>query len=103
MDEIIDRFGTPPEEVELLWRLAKVRAVCRKLKVLRINVRAGMIRITFARHSEVNGEALVRMAEKNNRYMQLLPGTENVLLFRTAKLEIVPLEWLEKNLVKLLK
>ena len=103
MDEIIDRFGTPPEEVELLWRLAKVRAVCRKLKILRINVRAGMIRITFAQHSVVNGAALVRMAEKNSRYMQLLPGTENVLLFRTARLEIEPLEWLEKNLVKLIK
>ena len=91
MDEIIDRFGTPPEEVELLWRLAKVRAVCRKLKILRINVRAGMIRITFARHSEVNGDALVKLAEKNSRYMQLIPGRENVLLFRTGRLEIEPL------------
>ena len=103
MDEIIDRFGTPPEEVELLWRLAKVRAVCRRLKVRRISVRAGLIRITFAEHSEVNGTALVKMAERNSRYMQLLPGTENVLLFRTGKLEIEPLEWLEKNLVKLIK
>ena len=89
--------------MELLWRLAKVRAVCRKLKILRINVRAGMIRITFARHSEVNGDALVKMAEKNSRYMQLLPGDENVLLFRTARLETEPLDWLEKNLVKLIK
>jgi transcription-repair coupling factor (superfamily II helicase) len=103
MDEIVDRFGTPPEEVELLWRLAKVRAVCRRLKVRRISVRSGLIRITFAEHSEVNGAALVKMAERNSRYMQLLPGTENVLLFRTAKLEIEPLEWLEKNLVKLIK
>ena len=103
MDEIIDRFGTPPEEVEQLWHLAKVRAVCRKLKILRINVRAGMIRITFAQHSDINGDALVKMAERNNRYMQLLPGKENVLLFRTARLEIEPLEWLEKNLVKLIK
>ena len=103
MDEIIDRFGTPPEEVELLWRLAKVRAVCRKLKIRRINVRAGMIRVTFAEHSEVNGDALVKMTEKNSRYMQLLPGKEYVLIFRTAKLEIEPLEWLEKNLVKLIK
>ena len=103
LDEIIDRFGTPPEEVELLWRLAKVRAVCRKLKILRISVRAGIIRVTFAQHSEVNGEALVKMAEKNNRYMQLLPGRENVLVFRTSRLEIEPLDWLEKNLVKLIK
>ena len=66
-------------------------------------MRAGLIRITFAEHSEVNGTALVKMAERNSRYMQLLPGTENVLLFRTGKLEIEPLEWLEKNLVKLIK
>ena len=103
MDEIIDRFGTPPEEVELLWRLAKVRAVCRKLKIRRINVRAGMIRITFAEHSEVNGNALVKMAEKNRRYMKLEPGREMALLFRTSSLEIEPLDWLEKNLVKLIK
>ena len=92
MDEIIDRFGTPPEEVELLWRLAKVRAVCRKLRIRRINVRAGMIRITFAEHSEVNGEALVKMAEKNSRYMKLEPGREMALLFRTSSLEIEPLD-----------
>ncbi len=103
MDEIIDRFGTPPEEVELLWRLAKVRAVCRRLKVRRISVRSGLIRITFAEHSDVNGPALVKLAETNSPYMRLLPGTENVLLFRTAKLEIEPLEWLEKNLAKLIK
>jgi len=103
LDEIIDRFGTPPEEVELLWRLAGVRALCRKLKIRRINVRAGMIRITFAPHPEVNGETLVRMVERNSRYMQLLPGKETVLLFRTARLEIEPLDWLEKHLKKLVK
>jgi transcription-repair coupling factor (superfamily II helicase) len=31
MDEIIDRFGTPPEEVELLWRQAKIRSLCSQL------------------------------------------------------------------------
>ena len=103
MDEIIDRFGTPPEEVELLWRLAKVRAVCRKLKIRRVNVRAGMIRVAFAQHSDVNGEALVKMVEKNSRYMKLEPGRETVLLFRTSSLEIEPLDWLEKHLAKLIK
>ena len=103
MDEIIDRFGTPPEEVELLWRLAKVRVLCRKLKVRRINVRAGTIRIAFAPQPEVNGAALVEMVEKNSRYMKLLPGSETTLLFRTGSLEIEPLEWLEKNLAKLIQ
>ena len=103
MDEIIDRFGTPPEEVELLWRLAKVRAVCRKLKICRISVRSGLIRVAFAKDSDVNGAALVRMVERNSRYMKLEPGRETVLFFRTASLEIEPLDWLEKNLSKLIK
>ena len=103
MDEIIDRFGTPPEEVELLWRLAKVRVLCRKLKILRINVRAGLIRIAFAQYSDVNGDALVKMVDRNSRYMKLIPGKETVLMFRTSSLEIEPLDWLEKHLVKLIK
>ena len=52
---------------------------------------------TYSRH------ALVRMTEKNSRYMKLEPGREMALLFRTSLLEIEPLEWLEKNLVKLIK
>jgi transcription-repair coupling factor (superfamily II helicase) len=43
------------------------------------------------------------MAEKNSRYMKLEPGREMALLFRTSSLEIEPLDWLEKNLVKLIK
>ena len=54
-------------------------------------------------HPEVNGDALVRMAEKNRRYMKLEPGREMALLFRTSSLEIDPLEWLENNLMKLIK
>lgn len=103
MDEIIDRFGTPPEEVELLWRLAKIRALCRKLKIRRVNVRGGMIRLTFAPHSEVNGEALVKLVGENSKYMKLIPGKETALLFRTGTLEIEPLDWLEKTLPKMLK
>lgn len=103
MDEIIDRFGTPPEEVELLWRLAKIRALCRKLKIRRVNVRGGMIRLTFAPHSEVNGEALVKLVGENSKYMKLIPGKETALLFRTGNLEIEPLDWLEKTLPKMLK
>ena len=103
MDEIIDRFGTPPEEVELLWRLAKIRALCRKLKIRRINVRGGMIRLTFASHSEADGDALVRLIDANSKHMKLIPGKEPALLFRTGNLEIEPLNWLEKNLPGMVK
>lgn len=103
MDEIIDRFGTPPEEVELLWRLAQIRAMCRRIRLRRISVRAGMIRLTFALHSNVNRNALVQLVERNTRYMKLIPGQEPALLFRTGSLELEPLEWLEKTLPGLIQ
>lgn len=103
MDEIIDRFGTPPEEVELLWRLARVRAVCRRMKLRRINVRSGMIRLTFAEYPEVNRSALIRLVERNSRYMKMIPGREPALLFHTTALELEPLEWLEKTLPGLIQ
>ena len=66
-------------------------------------MRSGLIRVAFAKDSGVNGAALVRMVERNSRYMKLEPGRETVLFFRTASLEIEPLDWLEKNLSKLIK
>jgi len=45
----------------------------------------------------------VKMVDRNSRYMKLIPGKETVLMFRTSSLEIEPLDWLEKHLVKLIK
>jgi transcription-repair coupling factor (superfamily II helicase) len=102
MDEIIDRFGTPPEEVELLWRQAKIRSLCRVLKIRGISVRPGVIHINFAEQANVRPDAFIKLLEKNKSSMKFKPGSEPRLVFHTGKLKITPLEWLERTLPTLL-
>jgi transcription-repair coupling factor (superfamily II helicase) len=102
MDEIIDRFGTPPEEVELLWRQAKIRSLCRLLKVRGINVRPGLIQISFAKQANVRPEAFVKLLEQHKSSMKFKSGEEPRLIYRTTKMTETPLAWLEKTLPNLL-
>ena len=99
MDEIIDRFGTPPEEVEELWHLAQVRALCRRIGILRISVRSGMIRIIFLPKARADGEYLIGLVQLHAGRMQMHYDPKgNWLTYRTAGLELEPLTWLEKEL-----
>jgi transcription-repair coupling factor (superfamily II helicase) len=99
MDEIIDRFGTPPEEVEELWHLAQVRALCRRLDIRRISVHGGVVRITFFPDSRVNNDYLVELVQSHPRmYLNGMQRKEPYFEYRTSGLEIDVLSWLEKEL-----
>lgn len=101
LDEIIDRFGEPPEEVEVLWRVACLRALCRLLHIRGISVKQGEIRITFAENAAVDPAALMQLIGEHQQYMQFKSGAQAQLIFRTVKLKTGSLTWLEKNLPRL--
>lgn len=101
LDEIIDRFGEPPEEVEVLWRVACLRALCRLLHIRGISVKQGEIRITFAENAAVDPAALMQLISEHQQYMQFKSGAQAQLIFRTVKLKTDSLTWLEKNLPRL--
>lgn len=101
LDEIIDRFGEPPEEVEVLWRVACLRALCRLLHIRGISVKQGEIRITFAENAAVDPAALMQLIGEHQQYMQFKSGAQAQLIFRTVKLKTDSLIWLEKNLPRL--
>ena len=101
MDEIIDRFGTPPPEVEMLWRVACLRALCRILKIRGINVRTSELRIVFSEHSPISGEALLHLIKLYNGRIVFKQGKEPQLLYRLTNSRVQPLTWLENNLTKL--
>ena len=101
LDEIIDRFGEPPEEVEVLWRVACLRALCRLLHIRGISVKPGEIRITFAENAAVDPAALMQLISEQQQYMNFKSGVQAQLVFRTVKLKTDGLTWLEKNLPRL--
>lgn len=101
LDEIIDRFGEPPEEVEVLWRVACLRALCRLLHIRGISVKPGELRITFAENAAIDPNALMQLISEQQQYMNFKSGVQAQLIFRTVKLKTDSLTWLEKNLPRL--
>ena len=101
LDEIIDRFGEPPEEVEVLWRVACLRALCRLLHIRGISVKPGELRITFAENAAIDPTALMQLISEQQQYMNFKSGVQAQLIFRTVKLKTDSLTWLEKNLPRL--
>ena len=101
LDEIIDRFGEPPEEVEVLWRVACLRALCRLLHIRGISVKPGELRITFAENAAIDPTALMQLISEQQQYMNFKSGAQAQLIFGTVKLKTDSLTWLEKNLPRL--
>lgn len=98
MDEIIDRFGNPPEELETLWRISALRGLCRAVGIHGISVRQGMMRITFGEHPLIDQEAMLKLMDRYKGRMNFRGGIESQLVFRTTGLELNELSWLEQQL-----
>jgi len=102
LKELEDRFGKPPEETVMLWRVSALRALCRKLKIRGIHVHRGEIKVVFAQHSLVNTEALVRLIQQNEKKMQFTISAEPVLIYKDKDIDKKAMDWLERELVKLM-
>ena len=99
MEEIIDRFGTPPEEVEELWHLAQVRALCRRLGIRRASARGSVLRLTFFPKARFNTDYLVQRIRAARGRMRLNnEGQEPYFEYRMSGLDVDPVPWLEKEL-----
>jgi transcription-repair coupling factor (superfamily II helicase) len=101
MDEIIDRFGTPPEQVVNLWRVAALRDLCRKLRIIGISVRPGEIRITFHQHSTANPDVLKALIREYVPRANLKVAAQPQFILKTHGMKGDPLTWLEKNIPRL--
>lgn len=58
-DELVDRFGDLPVMVRNLLEIAKVRGLASRLKVKKISMLPGQIRLVFNQDHPLTGEALV--------------------------------------------
>ena len=72
-EELGDRFGPPPPEVEDLLSLAKLRALCRTIGVARVD--AGPKAIAFSlRHHVVAADLMGRASSKQRSWLSLKGG-----------------------------
>ena len=102
MDEIIDRFGTPPKELVTLWRVAAIRALCRDLVVDAVTARPGSLTIRFNPHSKANPDVIRDLVKEYVPRLTFSLNPVPQLVLRTTGPVSDALTFLEKNLPRLL-
>lgn len=85
-EELNDRFGPVPEEVQSLLALAEIRIFCKKLSVSTLKEKNGEVKIEFSKVSKVSVEKVLKMMKESAGRVKLDPLHPNVLILKTGKI-----------------
>ena len=102
IDEVIDRFGSPPKAVINLIELAYLRAVSSELGIKSANLRTQEVKIIFDDNAKINIEALLNFTKEGTYAANLRQGPPVELKLRRIKTEKNVLVWYDKLLRKLI-
>jgi len=78
--EIVDRFGPPPEEVELLLKLVRIKALCRFANVEKLDAGAKGMTLAFRDNSFANPTGLVKWVTSQGSLARVRPDMKIVLI-----------------------
>ncbi len=85
--EIVDRFGSPPPEVELLLKLVTIKALCRRAHVEKLDAGAKGLTLAFRDNSFANPAGLVKWVAAKGSLARVRPDMRIVV---TADFEDLP-------------
>jgi len=86
--ELEDRYGPLPEEVQNLIAIADIRAMSRKLHVSRIMERAGSIRVEFAFIRVINPDKVARLIVESGGKVTINQKKMNELIIKTETISL---------------
>ncbi|UWG97728.1 transcription-repair coupling factor [Dehalobacter sp. DCM] len=101
LDELIDRFGTPPEEVENLIKVIQIRIKAKHMRLEQIIQHKQSISVRFATDPGITGAQLMSMASQFP-YPLSFAAVENGKLELNIRLRILNTEDIFKAIIKLL-
>ncbi len=84
IEVITDRFGPIPDEVSSLFSLAEIRIICKKLSILSLRERRGLVSVEFGKVSLVPVESVMRLIRESNGRVKPDPAKPNVIRMETG-------------------
>jgi len=84
--ELIDRFGPLPEEVQSLLSLAEIRVICKRLSISSLKEHGGTVTAEFSKVAKVSVERLLRLIRESGGRVKLDPHRPNVLMIKTGNI-----------------
>lgn len=95
IDAIIDRFGEPPEPLNNLMTVARIRNLGRLMGVKSIMERGDWIEISFSDQPDVNVAGLMEFKAKHPARIRILAGPPQMIsLKKGAEAKAAPAAWL---------
>ncbi len=88
-DELKDRFGDFPKELENLIFIAKLKIKAHKYYITHLNIKRKLVSITFAKVHKVDGQSVVDIVNKYVGTIRVINSTQVSLVYR-AKDEDMP-------------
>lgn len=82
LDEIIDRFGDPPEPFNNLIAVAKVKSIARTLGVKAVLEKNGWLEISFTDKPNVNVQGVMSLKAKSPSKVKILAGPPQKISLR---------------------
>ena len=77
--EIVDRFGPPPPEVDLLLKLVRIKALCRRAHVEKLDAGAKGLTLAFRDNSFANPTGLVKWVTSQGSMARVRPDMRIVI------------------------
>lgn len=100
-DEMIDRFGDPPEPVTNLIEVARLKNLIRQLGVKSLVEKKDRVEIVFGEKPNVNVAQVMSLRDKYPTRITIYPGPPEGIFIRTARLNEPVVTWLIKALTPL--
>lgn len=81
--ELSDRFGPPPVEVANLLYIAEIKIICRKLSIIHLTDRKGVVSVEFGKVADLNVNKVMNLIALSNKSVWLDMRRMNVMYLKT--------------------
>ena len=86
-EEIIDRFGTPPKQVNNLLKISYIKSLCKKLKVKSITQVSNVVNIELNLNNDLNSDVIGFLIDNFKDKIKFDVSKEPVIKYRLDSLE----------------
>ena len=88
VDEIIDRYGRIPEEIENLLEITRIKNLCRQKGIVKIAQKLNSV-VFYFDMDKFNGDNVQALLEKYKNRMQFSPGKNNYITLKNVQNDII--------------
>ncbi len=94
LDELIDRFGEPPQTVLNLLEVSRIKNFSRQLGIKSIIEHLGYVELIFSEQPNIDVNNILALKKRYGSVVSILPGPPEIIRMKNQKKDLSLLLWL---------